>query len=84
MHVDGVIARLVGWIKARAGRWYIEAELSLVACCTFKSPAMLGPYPKYKHLPFPFKAIAEFEVLTSGSAQSTVIIGLKPVTQAKQ
>lgn len=41
-------------------------------------------YPKYKHLPFPFKAVAEFEVLTSGSAQSTVIVGLKPVSQAKQ
>ncbi|RUP27723.1 MAG: hypothetical protein EKK45_13695 [Curvibacter sp.] len=41
-------------------------------------------FQKYKHLPFPFKATAEFEIVTSGSLQSTIMTGLKPVSHAKQ
>lgn len=41
-------------------------------------------FGKYSHLPFPFKAVAEFEIVTSGKAQQTVLVGLAPVSQAKQ
>lgn len=38
---------------------------------------------KYKHLPFPFVAIAECEVVTNGKTQKTVIHSLKPVDAVK-
>lgn len=37
-------------------------------------------YEKFKHLPFPFKAVADFEIVTSGKQQRTIIVGLKPLT----
>lgn len=38
---------------------------------------------KYKHLPFPFVAIADCEVVTNGKTQKTVIHALKPVADQK-
>jgi hypothetical protein len=38
---------------------------------------------KYKHLPFPFRAVAECELVTNGKAQKTVVVGLKPITDQK-
>lgn len=35
-------------------------------------------YAKFEHLPFPFVAVADMEIVTSGKAQKTVITGLKP------
>ena len=37
-------------------------------------------FEKYEHLPFPFKAIATMEVVTSGKTQQVVVTELKPVT----
>ncbi len=34
---------------------------------------------KYKHLPFPFDAEAEFEIVSTGSTQRTIISALVPV-----
>src|SRR6185312_11166167 len=42
-----------------------------------------GEYDKYKHLPFPFDAEAEMEVVMSGSNQRIVVTGLVPVSLAK-
>lgn len=38
---------------------------------------------KYKHLPFPFVAVADCEIVTNGKTQKTVIHALKPVTDQK-
>jgi len=38
---------------------------------------------KYKHLPFPFQAVAECEIVTNGKTQKTVITGLRPVADQK-
>lgn len=40
-------------------------------------------FDKYKHLPFPFKAVADIELVTNGSSQKTIVTGLKPVSPAK-
>lgn len=40
-------------------------------------------FGKYKHLPFPFVATADMEIVTNGSSSKTVIRGLKPVERAK-
>jgi hypothetical protein len=39
-------------------------------------------FDKYKHLPFPFEAEAEFEIVTNGKTQKTVMHALKPVSRA--
>ncbi|MBN8490102.1 MAG: hypothetical protein J0M00_01550 [Burkholderiales bacterium] len=36
-------------------------------------------YDKFKHLPFPFDADAEFEIVTTGKASKTVLRTLRPV-----
>lgn len=36
-------------------------------------------YDKFSHLSFPFDAIADVEVVTSGSKQQVIVTGLKPV-----
>lgn len=38
---------------------------------------------KYKHLPFPFVALADCEIVTNGKTQKTVIHALKPVADQK-
>jgi len=38
---------------------------------------------KYKHLPFPFVAMADCEIVTNGKTQKTVIHALKPVADQK-
>lgn len=38
---------------------------------------------KYKHLPFPFQAVAECEIVTNGKTQKTVIHSLRPVADQK-
>ncbi len=40
-------------------------------------------YTKYKHLPFPFEAQAEMEIVTSGKATKTVMHGLVPTKGVK-
>ena len=39
-------------------------------------------FEKYKHLPFPFNAVVDFEVVTNGSSQKTIVTGMKPVSLA--
>jgi len=39
-------------------------------------------FDKYKHLPFPFDAIAEIEIVTNGKTQKTVMHSLKPVQRS--
>jgi hypothetical protein len=36
-------------------------------------------FDKYKHLPFPFEAVADLELVTNGKTQKTVMHSLKPV-----
>lgn len=40
-------------------------------------------YDKYKHLPLPFDAEAEMEIVTNGRTQKTVVHSLKPVGLSK-
>ena len=40
-------------------------------------------FDKFKHLPFPFKAAADVEIVSNGKTQKTVVMGIKPVAQAK-
>ncbi|KVQ80486.1 hypothetical protein WK07_13275 [Burkholderia multivorans] len=39
-------------------------------------------FEKYKHLPFPFEAEAEFEIVSNGKTQKTVMHALKPVARS--
>ena len=39
-------------------------------------------YDKYKHLPFPFEAEADMEIVTNGKLTKTVMHGLKPTARA--
>lgn len=41
-------------------------------------------FDKFKHLPFPFKAMADMEVVVSGANTKIIVTALKPVSQAKQ
>lgn len=41
-------------------------------------------YDKYKHLTFPFTGEATFEIATTGKAQRTLLIELRPIEIAKQ
>ena len=40
-------------------------------------------FAKYKHLPFPFRGIGEFEVVTNGRTSKTVLHGIKPLDAVK-
>lgn len=40
-------------------------------------------YGKYAHLPFPFEADAEMEVMTSGKMTKVVLHSIKPVSVSK-
>lgn len=40
-------------------------------------------YHKIKHLPFPFEAELEMELVTTGKQQKQRVVGLKPVAMAK-
>lgn len=39
-------------------------------------------FPKFKHLPFPFEADAEMEIVTNGKTQKTVMHSLTPTARA--
>nr|WP_316644049.1 hypothetical protein [uncultured Roseateles sp.] len=39
-----------------------------------------GELDKYKHLPFPFVAMADMEIVTNGKTQKTVVHALRPIT----
>lgn len=39
-------------------------------------------FEKYKHLPFPFEGEAEFEIVTNGKTQKTLMHALKPTSRA--
>ena len=41
-------------------------------------------FGKYKHLPFPFMAEATVEIVTTGKAQKTQLVELKPIDLVKQ
>lgn len=41
-------------------------------------------YNKYKHLSFPFMAEATLEIVTTGKAQKTQVVELKPLEIVKQ
>ncbi|MBU7437012.1 hypothetical protein [Paraburkholderia fungorum] len=41
-------------------------------------------FGKYKHLPFPFMADATVEIVTTGKAQKTQLVELKPIELAKK
>jgi len=40
-------------------------------------------FDKYRHLPFPFDAEAEFELVTNGKTQKTVMHSLTPRTMSR-
>lgn len=40
-------------------------------------------FDKFKHLPFPFKAVADVEIVSNGKTTKTVVHGIKPEAQAK-
>lgn len=40
-------------------------------------------YEKFAHLPFPFKAKADVEVVTSGKTQQLVVTGIQPMAAPK-
>lgn len=40
-------------------------------------------YHKIKHLPFPFEAEIEMELVTTGKMQKQRVVGLKPIAQVK-
>jgi hypothetical protein len=40
-------------------------------------------FEKYKHLPFPFKGMATLEIVTTGKAQRTQFVDLRPVAADK-
>lgn len=44
---------------------------------------LASEFDKFKHLPFPFKASADMEIVTSGSTQKTVIHALQPIAAGK-
>ncbi|AJY28492.1 hypothetical protein BTM_2743 [Burkholderia thailandensis 34] len=39
-------------------------------------------FEKYKHLPFPFEATAELEIVTNGKTQKTLMHSLTPTARA--
>jgi hypothetical protein len=39
-------------------------------------------FDKYKHLPFPFEGTAEFEIVTNGKTQKTIMHSLTPTARA--
>lgn len=43
---------------------------------------LASEFDKYKHLPFPFDAVAEFEITTNGKTQKTVMNSLKPMPRS--
>lgn len=40
-------------------------------------------YDKFKHLPFPFLAHVELEMVTNGKAAKTVVTAVRPITDQK-
>ncbi|KVN40166.1 hypothetical protein WT12_29470 [Burkholderia territorii] len=40
-------------------------------------------FDKYKHLPFPFDAVAELEIVSNGKTQKTVMLSLKPTSMSR-
>jgi hypothetical protein len=38
-------------------------------------------FEKYKHLPFPFEGEAEFEIVSNGKTQKTIMHALKPTAR---
>jgi len=40
-------------------------------------------FAKFEHLPFPFVAVADMEIVTSGKAQKTIVLSLRPKQQVK-
>jgi hypothetical protein len=39
-------------------------------------------FDKFRHLPFPFDAVAELEIVSNGKTQKTVMHSLKPVSRS--
>ena len=68
---------------------YVLTELDASKGTAFGSAAaeyVLGKseeFDKYKHLPCPFKGVADLEIVTNGKTQKTVMHALKPTVAAK-
>jgi len=64
---------------------YIEMELSpgKGSASVEYSFGKSDEFAKYQHLPFPFVAVADMEIVTSGKTQKTVLTALKPKQQVK-
>lgn len=44
---------------------------------------LAAEFEKYKHLPFPFDAVAELEIVSNGRTQKTVMHSLKPTVMSR-
>lgn len=53
------------------------------ACAEFTLGTSIE-FDKYKHLPFPFEAAAELEIVTNGKTQKTVMHSLTPTARASK
>ena len=40
-------------------------------------------FQKYKHLPFPFDGVGDFEIVTNGKTAKTVLHSIKPIEPVK-
>lgn len=58
-----------GTMKGQAGAEYALGEAS--------------EFEKYKHLPFPFRAKADMEIVTNGKTARTVVRALRPISDQK-
>lgn len=52
--------------------------------CTEYAMGLSDEFQKFKHLPFPFEADAEFEIVTTGKASKTLLLSVKPVATQPQ
>lgn len=41
-------------------------------------------YAKYQSVPLPFKAVADMEIIGNGKSSKTVMVSLKPISEAKK
>lgn len=51
--------------------------------CEAFNIGLAGEFDKYSHLPFPFEAEADFEIVTTGNASRTQCQALRPIAGPK-
>jgi len=59
-------------------------ETAKGSACAEYTMGTSAEFGKYKHLPFPFRGVGEFEVVTNGKTSKTVLHSIKPVEAAKK